>query len=150
MNNGDTRENEDLENEDEMDTQVNNDEYVSKSEFQKLQNQIAYMTRTQGKSGEKTDRPKTESKGDELTRDEVKLIQLGYDDEAIAFINKNGGLKALEDPFVKTALETRKAQKQAEQSVKLDGESGVSYNGKSAEEMTFDEYTKANGLKFRN
>lgn len=51
---------------------------------------------------------------DDKWREAMELKTDGYSSEEVAFIQKNGGRAAIDDPFVKAALESIRNQKKAE------------------------------------
>lgn len=51
---------------------------------------------------------------EKIINEEVDLRLDGYTKEEVAFLKANGGRKALDNPFVKTAIQTIRSQKQAE------------------------------------
>lgn len=51
---------------------------------------------------------------DEKWREKMELKTDGYSEEEITFIQQNGGRAAIENPFVKAALESIRGQKKAE------------------------------------
>lgn len=54
------------------------------------------------------------------TKDEIARIELkadGYSDDEISFLKANGGRQALENPYVKTAIDTMRQQRIAEAQV---------------------------------
>lgn len=58
--------------------------------------------------------------------EKLELIARGYTDDEIDFVLRNGGKKGLENPFVKSALETIRTQRKAEQASELDASSSKS------------------------
>lgn len=59
----------------------------------------------------------TTANADDAWRERLELKVEGYKDDEIDFIQKNGGRKALENPIVKTAIESIRTQRQAESAV---------------------------------
>jgi len=57
---------------------------------------------------------KTITKPDEKWKERLELKVEGYDDDAIEFIQKNGGKEALKNPYITAAIEQIKTQKAAE------------------------------------
>jgi hypothetical protein len=56
-------------------------------------------------------------------KDELESLRLkveGFSDEEVAFLKPFGGKKAMENPIVKTAIETIRSQKKAEQAIPED------------------------------
>lgn len=52
-------------------------------------------------------------------RESIELKTDGYSSEEIAFIQKNGGKEALEDPFVKSAIERSREERKVTESVAM-------------------------------
>jgi hypothetical protein len=50
----------------------------------------------------------------------LELRLQGYDKDAVEFIMKNGGLKSLDNPYVKVAVQSIKEQKKAENAISTD------------------------------
>ena len=61
--------------------------------------------------------PKTEDEKYER----LELMAKQYTDDEIDFIQKNGGKKSLENPFVKTAIENLREQRKAEAAADING-----------------------------
>lgn len=83
---------------------------IPKSKFNKLHRKaLAY-------DGEKSKpRPSINNRSsDDKWKQKMELAVKGYSDEEISFVIKNGGARALEDPFVTSAIETMREKKKAE------------------------------------
>jgi len=59
----------------------------------------------------------TTANADTAWRERLELKVEGYKDDEIDFIQKNGGRKALENPIVKTAIDSIRTQRTAENAV---------------------------------
>jgi len=59
----------------------------------------------------------TEANADSAWREKIELKTEGYSDDEVAFIQQNGGRKALDNPFVKQAIESIRTQRKAEGAV---------------------------------
>lgn len=77
----------------------------------------------------------------------IELIARGYDDDAISYIQKYGGISALKDDVIVEGLKARKEklEREAKAVNNISGKSGVSkqYTQQDVARMTADEYTKA-------
>lgn len=77
----------------------------------------------------------------------IELIARGYDDDAISFIQKYGGISALKDDVIVEGLKARKEklEREAKAVNNISGKSGVSkqYTQNEIQRMTPDEYAKA-------
>ena len=58
--------------------------------------------------------------------EKLELIARGYSDDEIDFVLRNGGKKGLENPFVKSALDSLRTQRKAEQASELESSSSKS------------------------
>src|SRR5690348_17186277 len=65
------------------------------------------------KSEDEPQKPIT-SNSDAKWRERLELKVEGYDDQAVDFLQKNGGKKALENPYIVKAIEAMNEQKIAE------------------------------------
>ncbi len=86
------------------------------------------------------------SSSDTKWKERMELRVEGYDDVAVEFIQKNGGRKALENPFVVKALEAMKEQKQAEKALIDDGsksETEKRISSKDFSKLSSDDMIKA-------
>ena len=52
--------------------------------------------------------------------EKIELVAKGYSDDEITFIMTNGGKKALENPFVKSAVDGIRTQRKAEQAATIE------------------------------
>lgn len=64
------------------------------------------------------------SQPDDAWKAKLELKVEGYSDEEVKFILKNGGKKAINDPFVKNAIESIRQQAKAESAVPKSGSGG--------------------------
>jgi hypothetical protein len=76
----------------------------------KYKNRLLSLTASEKPKSE----PITKTRSDDSWKARMELKVEGYDDEAIDFILKNGGKKALENPYVVQAVEAIKTKKVAE------------------------------------
>lgn len=67
----------------------------------------------------------TTANADDAWRQKMELKVEGFSEDEVDFILKNGGRKGLENPFVKTAIDSIRTQKQAESAV-VDTDTGKS------------------------
>lgn len=63
---------------------------------------------------EETPTPNDLDKQNEAWKEKIELKAEGYSDEEIDFLQRNGGRAKKDDPFVKAALESVRAQKKSE------------------------------------
>lgn len=110
-----------------FDSDIHDDEVVtiSKSKLNGLRRKaIAYET-----IKEKPQQTTTINKSsDDAWKQKMELKVEGYNDEEVDLIMKNGGKAALEDKYIKTAIEAVRTQKAAE-SAMLGNEGGKSSPG---------------------
>jgi hypothetical protein len=93
---------------------------TKKAETTKKESDEALRKAVQEKMG--TTEPKTEfNNEDRFAR--IELMAKGYSDDELDFIMANGGKKALENPFVKSAVEGIRTQRKAEQAATIDSSS---------------------------
>lgn len=89
----------------------------------KLYARIKKEKERRAKAGEtaapaKTADPQTPPAGqgdDKAWRERMELKTDGYSEKEVEFIQKNGGRAAIDDPFVKSAIESMRNQKKAEE-----------------------------------
>ena len=82
----------------------------ARRERNKYKNKLLGLTKSEKPKSDITNNP-----SDNSWKARMELKVDGYDDEAIDFILKNGGRKALENKYVVSAIEVIKTKKQAEQ-----------------------------------
>lgn len=114
---------------------------ISKAKFKKLQ----YRAKAYVEEKTKPQPKITNSSADTKWRERMELKVEGYDDASVDFILKNGGRKALENPFVVKAIEGMKEQRLAEQATIDSGaksETEKRFNPKDFAKLSADEQIK--------
>lgn len=140
-----------MENENEVNQDINGDDVntsgdskpqyseTEKQLYTRLKKEEARVKELEAKLGDKAP---TFSQQTNTTDDErferLELRQEGYTNEQISFILKNGGRQALEDPYVKMAIERDREEKRATESV------AMNVSSKSAIERKYSQAELAN------
>lgn len=118
-----------MENNEELEletTQESEELEALKKQVQTLQAQKEHWKQKATKVEEIEETPEKEIKSEvntdiEKRLEKIELTAKGYSDDEIDFIQSNGGKKALENNFVKTAIESIREQRKAEEaSVEID------------------------------
>jgi len=115
---------------------------IPKQKFVKMQRKAqAY----DAKKDERLPKQNINNNSDAKWREKVELRVDGYDDQAVEFIQKNGGKKALENPYILKAIEAMKEQHMAERATIDEGsksESERQFNPKDFAKLTASEQIK--------
>jgi len=120
-------------NENENDNQVLNGDDVNtsgegkpqyteteKQLYARLKKEEARVKELEGKLGDKAPTIAQPTNTNETAwRESIELKTDGYSSEEIAFIQKNGGKEALNDPFVKSAIERSREERKVTESVAM-------------------------------
>lgn len=90
---------------------------IPKAKFTKMQRKAQAYDATKSRPAEKP----IINRSDEKWKERLELKVEGHDEQAIDFIQKNGGKKALENPYIVKALEAMKEQKIADKATVEEG-----------------------------
>ena len=138
----------DFETEDQQEETPNTDQVtLTKKEYTKLQRKAFAYDANKGKPEQTKEVSKQVSPELEEKIANLELKTDGYSESEIAFIKANGGRQALENPYVKEAINAIRQQKTAEEAV-ISMETNKSdierkYTEKELEAMPIEELEKA-------
>ena len=93
---------------------------TEKQLYARLKKEEARVKELEGKLGEKAPTfTQPTNTNDTAWRESIELKTDGYSSEEISFILKNGGREALNDPFVKSAIERSREERKVTDSVAM-------------------------------
>lgn len=99
--------------EENLDVEESDVDYKSLYEHEK-QKATKLKRKLFSKEAESNDKPINNRPSEDKWKTKMELKVEGYDDDAVDFILKNGGKKALENPYVTAAIAEMKVKKAAE------------------------------------
>lgn len=108
---------EDTDQETDEDSEVEGEDY--KSQYEQLS--MKYKKLKRKLFTKDTPKQPITTNSDVKWRERMELKVEGYDDQAIEFIQKNGGKKSLENPYISEAIKAMKEQKLAEKATLDEG-----------------------------